>query len=284
MSNPSGEMSVKLIMFLGKQVDLDDWFFGFESCAAIFRYEDILNGTTPVPKVSEINAMKNIRKINSPIQVGTGDAVECTKVRDKSVRIVQEDGAVKDIVLKECKYVPDLFTNLFSITKALDNGWNILNKGINISLDKDDFNFCFDKTLRMDSGAITAVEMVPKLDTMHVTLEHTLRKTAKEYGLILKGNYMVCTDCAMSKAHQKNVDKVSGTVSTKPGERLYIDISSCKATSVGGAKFWLLIVDQFTDLCWSAFLVKKSDLGTIIRCDNAGENLALQKLMLDRVR
>jgi hypothetical protein len=141
------------------------------------------------------------------------------------------------------------------------------------------------------------------LDTMHVTLErgltininklhlllghaceHTLLKTAKEYGLILKGNYMVCTDCAMSKAHQKNVDKVSGTVSTKPGERLYIDISSCKATSVGGAKFWLLIVDQFTDLCWSAFLVKKSDLGTIIRCDNAGENLALQKLMLDRVR
>jgi hypothetical protein len=64
-----------------------------------------------------LEGMKNIRKINSPIQVGTGDAVECTKVGDKSVCIVQEDGAVKDIVLKECKYVPDLFTNLFSIDR-----------------------------------------------------------------------------------------------------------------------------------------------------------------------
>jgi hypothetical protein len=101
------------------------------------------------------------------------------------------------------------------------------------------------------------------------------------------------------KAHQENVDKVSNKVSTKSGERLYMDISNCKATSIGGAKFWLLIVDQFTDLCLSAFFVKKSDLaegvasflslfssldgisiGTVIRCDNAGENLTLQKLMV----
>lgn len=54
----SGEMSVKLIMFSGKQADWDDWFFGFESRAAIYRYEGILNGTTPVPKFSEYSAIK----------------------------------------------------------------------------------------------------------------------------------------------------------------------------------------------------------------------------------
>lgn len=135
------------------------------------------------------------------------------------------------------KNVPDLFTNLFSITKALDNGWNISNKGVCISLEKDDFQFCFDKTLRTDSGAITVVEMVPKLDTMHITLESwmsininklhlllghackaTLQKTAQEYGFNLKGSYMVCSDCAIVKVHQKNMDKVTNTVSTKPGE------------------------------------------------------------------
>ena len=83
--------------------------------------------------------------------------------------------------------------------------------------------------------------------------------------------------------------------STTPGERLFLDISSVKTTSIGGAKFWLLVQDDATDMCWSFFLKKKSDLAQSvltliinlrlqhsikvqhIRCDNAGENLSLRK-------
>jgi hypothetical protein len=48
--------------------------------------------------------------------------------------------------------------------------------------------------------------------------------------------------------------------SNMPGERLYVDISSIKERSIGGANFWALIVDDFTDYCWSFALKKKSDL------------------------
>jgi hypothetical protein len=65
---------------------------------------------------------------------------------------------------------------------------------------------------------------------------------------------------------------------------------------MGGAKYWLLIVDDHTDMCWSIFLNFKSELArqalnfiqqlqnqhnmTIkyIRLDNSGENKSLEHL------
>jgi hypothetical protein len=81
-----------------------------------------------------------------------------------------------------------------------------------------------------------------------------------------------------------------------PGERLYINISSIKERSLGGAKFWALIVYDYTDYCWSFVLKNKSDLKVkiktlltdlkitnqnvrLIRCDNAGENMTMKMIL-----
>jgi hypothetical protein len=42
----------------------------------------------------------------------------------------------------------------------------------------------------------------------------------------------------LSRRHRKNVNKQWLGLSNLPGERLYIDISSIKERSFGGAKFW----------------------------------------------
>jgi hypothetical protein len=77
-----------------------------------------------------------------------------------------------------------------------------------------------------------------------------------------------------------------------PGERVYLDISSIRDESYGGSRFWVLLVDDCADYCWSIFLKHKSDLKSKvmtlftnlkiagidikhIRCDDAGENKAL---------
>ena len=46
---------------------------------------------------------------------------------------------------------------------------------------------------------------------------------------------------------------------TKPGYRVFIDISSFKQVSRGGNKHWLIMVDEFSDYTHSFFLKKKSD-------------------------
>jgi len=107
-------------------------------------------------------------------------------------------------------------------------------------------------------------------------------------------------DCALAKARQKNVPKLNMNRSTIPGERLYLDISSIKANSLGGKKYWALAVDDATSMKWSFFLKKKDELSAkfipflqglrasdgrtvkyifvrYIRCDNAGENRVLEQ-------
>ena len=104
-----------------------------------------------------------------------------------------------------------------------------------------------------------------------------------------------CSDCAIAKARQKNLNKVWSSGSKVPGERLFVDISSIRGESYGGTKFWVLVLDDCTDYCWSFFLRNKSDLKykvvnvikelngmdkkvSFVRCDDAGENKSFEQL------
>jgi hypothetical protein len=108
----------------------------------------------------------------------------------------------------------------------------------------------------------------------------------------LIGNIEVCQDCALAKARQKNFNKEWKGGSHVPGEkRIYLDISSVRDLRTAGAKFWVLIVDNQTDYCWSLFLKTKAELKMklmvlltdltiaginvkFIRCDDSSENKA----------
>ena len=83
-------------------------------------------------------------------------------------------------------------------------------------------------------------------------------------------------------------------MASKPEERLFIDTSRIKAVSLGGAKFWEMVVDNHTNFTWSfflksedtqnkpimqllKFLEKEGKKFKLICCNNAGENCALEK-------
>ena len=69
-------------------------------------------------------------------------------------------------------------------------------------------------------------------------LETIIRQTAKYYSMELEGKFDTCEDCALAKVWQKNLGHMNFLKRSKnPEERLFIDISSIKKPSVGGAKF-----------------------------------------------
>jgi transposase InsO family protein len=149
--------------------------------------------------------------------------------------------------------------------------------------------------------AIVAMDKGKRVNVndLHVLLshvaEHTARKTANFYGWDIFGTFTPCDHCATSKARQKNINKSVESHSLIAGERLCINISYVKGLSYGNRKFWLLIVDDCVDQCWSEFLAKKSDTTKVmlmlikdlkarnnkivkyIQCDNAGENHKLEE-------
>ena len=74
-----------------------------------------------------------------------------------------------------------------------------------------------------------------------------------------------------------------------------------KSRSLGGYKFWALVVDDFSDHIWGEFFNKKYDLSKNIvpilkqlyvngkevkytRCGNAGENKILERQCIDEGR
>ena len=128
------------------------------------------------------------------------------------------------------------------------------------------------------------------------TGEHLLRTTADFVGIKLTGKLEPCETCAQVKIREANVPKKKEKqVPSRPGYRLFIDISSFKHESMGGKRHWLIVVDKFSDCSHSFFLKRKSDqiesfpiwikeliakYGIdikYIRLDNSGKNISLQK-------
>ena len=104
-----------------------------------------------------------------------------------------------------------------------------------------------------------------------------------------------CKGCGLGKMRQKNVSKEQVPRSKTVGERMFMDISSIKHESAGGAKFWALFMDDCSGFLINRFLRNKSDLAKqgsmlikklsdqngikikTIRCDNAGENKKMEE-------
>ena len=210
--------------------------------------------------------------------------------------------------------------NLFSVGKALKNGFTLSNEGVIITLHKSGTHVTFDRIFPTGKGFVTGVNLLPKImhdenatiglesKKVNVNMAHGFmthvgeaytRLTAKYYGLTVTGIMAPCHHCGLAKARQSNLSKTTDVKSQIKGERLYINLSWTNKPSYGGSKFWLLVMDDCTDFLWSYFLKEKSDLAKTImnllldlkqkgiivkyiRCDNAGEHLTLQQQCLQK--
>ena len=255
------------------------------------------------------------KEIQEKITVANDDAVIATKIGKIKVTSKDKTGREQKLILKDVRYIPGFGKyNLLSLTKIMSNDFSISNEGQTIVMKKGKTEIPFDRIIKTRTGHLVATELVPRKDgkdeealvsipqnvRMNVNEFHNrmghmsekiTRSMAKEVGIHLTGTFKVCKACAEAKAKQKNVGKEAKeeTKAKEIGEQLWMDVSSIKHKSFGGACFWLLIVDEYSDYCWSHFMKNKSDVPhylsktlneleesdikvKTIRCDNAGEN------------
>jgi hypothetical protein len=98
---------------------------------------------------------------------------------------------------------------------------------------------------------VAAIPVIRRdINAMHNLMGHAhfdaIKHSAKYYGIKLSVEPKTCVSCALAKIRQKNINKVTLTKSLKPGDHLYIDISGSIWRSYGGAKYWILIVDDYS--------------------------------------
>ena len=251
------------------------------------------------------------------INVGNGEKLKVVKRGKKRCTIEQKGGQVVHVVLENVNYVPKLTYNLFSITQTLNKGWKITNDGVKIILTQGRTQIKFDRTFKCPTGQLIGIRMRPMIELVnigklnngntlndwHQKLSHACEAVTKETAKKMKWKVTTdkldpCVACMKGKFKQTKISKTTNNKAKESGERLFIDISSMNSTSLGGSRYMALVVDDFSGYEWGIFLKNKSDLHKqvipllkklrtqkkptkYIRCDNAGENVTLQKKCLE---
>jgi hypothetical protein len=133
------------------------------------------------------------------------------------------------------------------------------------------------------------------MDSLHMIFAHAsldfISATAKHFGIKPVSKLSPCESSVMVKGHQKNTRKEASKPATEPGERLCLDISGPFQMSIRGSKYWMRMVDEFSNKSFDCYLKRKNeaaekakDVLVILfrkdykvknsRCDNTGENQA----------
>ena len=248
------------------------------------------------------------------VKVGNSESIYSTSKGKFQGTVIQRDGSRTNITLKDVLFVPNLWTNLFSITKAINNpaiGLGKTDDNLIQIIPKDRQPITFDKVVPTGKagGRLLAVDIVPQVEQcaittcsptyMHHILNHAnsavVKATAKKMHIKLVGPELTCESCAKAKAKVKRLNKESKAPPAKNlGERVHFDLCTMRHTAYSGIKNWLLIQDEYTKFIWSRFLKLKSDLpqtmidwltgeekkGSMVvskfRCDNAPEHYSFQ--------
>jgi hypothetical protein len=139
------------------------------------------NGASCHLLTNDDSNMFDVQTVRSPIKVGSGKSLMATKMGKKRVEVIQNGETSGTFVLTEVKFVPGLFVDLFSIGKALKNGFKISNKGCVISLRKGDSVVSFDRMLPTERGFVSGV--VLKLCVPTLVSENTFPQNAAAIAL-----------------------------------------------------------------------------------------------------
>ena len=260
----------------------------------------------------------DLTPIRGSVMIGNRESISCTHKGKVDVICKHKDGSMAKQTW-EVKIVPQLNHDLFSFTKAMKEGWQMNGRmkegGLMIELFKTTKpSMKFDRMIPSGSSWLMGIKTQRLVGQAHAVIEpgksipiwkfhqitghtgeHLLRTTADYMGIKLTGKLEPCETCAQAKIRQANVPKKRrDRVPSRPGYRLFIDISSFKHESMGGKRHWLIVVDEFSDCSHSFFLKRKSDQIELfpiwikelkakygidikyIRLDNSGENRSLQ--------
>jgi hypothetical protein len=85
--------------------------------------------------------------------------MKATKVESLKCHVIHLNGAIVDVTIKEVMYVPELWVNFFSISKALKNGFDLSNKWLMTSLKKGSVCVTFDGLIKTVNGSIFCIKM-----------------------------------------------------------------------------------------------------------------------------
>jgi hypothetical protein len=109
-----------------------------------------------------MEGLTDVKDINESIKIGNGGAMPACKIGNLNCEVIQNDGRKFAVSLKNVKFIPGIWSNLFNLNKALMNGFTLANDGVIVSLTKKHVTLTFDVLIKtVGDGCVTGVVKKP---------------------------------------------------------------------------------------------------------------------------
>ena len=222
------------------------------------------------------------RTVTCKVKMGSGDLVQAT---GKGTLVVNTKHGKR--LIHEVLLVPGLDENLLSIGQMMESGYYILFGG-NTAIIFDDEkmdnviakvvmggNRCF--PLSLESMAPTAMKaFVAGEDSWlwhrrfgHLNFESLRKMQQKElvFGLPIVAELQdVCEGCVTGKLHREKFSRAETWRAKLPLELVHTDLCGpMQNESMGGNRYFITFIDDFSRMCWVYFLRNKSDALNVFR-------------------
>ena len=250
------------------------------------KYSFIADSGASSHMVYDKNLLHNFIQEEGTVKVGDNRKIISKGYGSYSGIHINKFGKKIRVFFKRVLLVPDLWTNLFSITQATSQGnTKVICEENLITVQSGETELHFNKCLTHGKGKVLAADFNQDLSLqefddevantisqrmdykdLHDILGHANKKviddTARRLRVTVTGvpENIKCPECSLAKIRIRNFG-TSTDPTTEVGEKISLDISSVRTVSYGGAKFWLLLQDHYTDYLWSFFINSKRRSG-----------------------
>jgi hypothetical protein len=252
---------------------------------------------------SKESELINIDKtVTCKVKMGSGDLVQAT---GKGTLVVETQYGKRYI--KEVLLVPELDENLLSVGQMMEHGYYILFGGNKAVIFDDESlnnviaivimggNRCFPLSLESITPAARKASVTEDSWIWHKRLGHlnfaSMKKMQQKEmvcGLpVLTEVEDVCAGCALGKHHREKFDKEQAWRASYPLELIHTNLCGpMQNESVGGNRYFITFIDDYSRICWVYFLINKSDVLNVFKKFKAFVELQsgykLKKLRSDR--
>ena len=217
---------------------------------------------------------------------------------------LQQPGGITVVTLQKVAHVPALGRDLLSTRRASERSRepfiNYPNKaqlGLEMNTictfrlgESGLFEVMGRRSSNIENRALSSRALLSRgVVEMHRLLGHPseqiTRDTAKQLGVELSGPWTPSVACSKAKARRNAVSKSTNTRSTRRAGRVFVDLGdSMPATSLGGSKYVMVCVDDFSRFKVVRFLKKKSDAAAAALRNTIAEYITPVGLKIGSIR
>ena len=108
---------------------------------------------------------------NGHVKVGDGQFIPIEKIGKFQGNMIQKNGRKENIILTNVFYISGIYCNIFSLTRAMSDGYTMFGLSTKpILIKKDKVEIAFDRILKSGLGMTMGVKIVPrKLEEFNFT-------------------------------------------------------------------------------------------------------------------